>query len=94
MLSNPNIKLPSVPNHTGSPALAVAVFNPASKPSVTTFEKPLADTVVSKRPNVLLEVPSVALDALLTIILVPSADDTYTACPLVIATAALTTCFN
>ena len=69
----PYIKLPPVPNHTGSPALAVLVFNPASNPSAITLPKPLIVTVEAIRPIVLEELTSAVFEASPTIMLVPSA---------------------
>ena len=77
---NPYIKLPSVPSHTGSPSVPAAiVFNPDNNPSVITKPFPFIERSCAINPNVLLDVASDAFEALLTIILVPSALVTYTA---------------
>ena len=79
LFAKPNIRFPFVPSHTGSPAVAVEVSIPETNPSVTTLTRSLVTPPVSRRPRVLLDVASVALDALETIIFVPFAEVTYTA---------------
>ena len=79
LFAKPKIKLPLVPNHTGSPALAVLVSKgappvPVSKPSVITNIILFNAAEDATSPIVLLDVDSNALDALETIMFAPFAE--------------------
>ena len=62
MFVKPYNNVPEGPSQTGSPARAVDVSNPASKPSETTLTMSFNAPPVSSKPSVLEDVASVAVD--------------------------------